>query len=133
MLSFLHSYFTHIHNSFVAVFNYMYRDVLDKKSSPTPSKLKKIAKGEAKIEGDGKKFERQSSHGRGVEEREGIKVKILMTKEEVKQFLSKCKDGGVLEFKDVAHQLIQIPTSRVSIVSSSTCSDRGLESITEEF
>lgn len=32
-------------------------------------------------------------------------VKILMTKEEAVRLLSKCKDGNVLDLKDVAHQL----------------------------
>ena len=32
-------------------------------------------------------------------------VKILVTKEEAIRLLSKCKDGNILEFKDVANQL----------------------------
>lgn len=32
----------------------------------------------------------------------GTQVKIVMTKEEALRMLSKCRDGGVLEFKDVA-------------------------------
>ncbi|KAA8528232.1 hypothetical protein F0562_035517 [Nyssa sinensis] len=93
--------------------NYVYRDELDKK--PSTRKLKKRADGEAKAllqrEKGQKKFE-QKSNG-CIEEREGLRVKILMTKEEAARLLSKCKAGGVLEFKDVAKELVGIPTSRV--------------------
>uniref|UniRef100_A0A2P2NM89 DUF7890 domain-containing protein n=1 Tax=Rhizophora mucronata TaxID=61149 RepID=A0A2P2NM89_RHIMU len=33
--------------------------------------------------------------------------------------MSRCKDGGVLGFKDVANELVQIPLNRVSIASCS--------------
>lgn len=54
----------------------------------------------------------------------GVRVKILMTKEEAVRLLSKCRDGGILEMKDVADQelqllLLQIPRSRVSVFESS--------------
>lgn len=41
-----------------------------------------------------------------------LTVKILMTKEEAVRLLSKCKDGGRLEFGDVAGELMQIPVNR---------------------
>lgn len=51
----------------------------------------------------------------GGEMKKGVKVKILMTKKEAAELLSKCKEGGVLEFKDVARELVQIPPNRVSL------------------
>ncbi|KAL8521276.1 hypothetical protein ACS0TY_011712 [Phlomoides rotata] len=50
--------------------------------------------------------------GRG---KSGTQLKILMTKEEAHRLLSKCQDGGVLDFKDVANELVQIPSNRVSL------------------
>ncbi|KAF7149762.1 hypothetical protein RHSIM_Rhsim02G0243800 [Rhododendron simsii] len=81
-----------------------------------------------------KELEREQSHRPlvGGEERQGMKVKILMTKEEAARLLSKCRDGGVLEFRDVARELEQIPASRVSVVSSGKGEDRVLGSIPEE-
>ncbi|GMP96660.1 hypothetical protein CsSME_00045198 [Camellia sinensis var. sinensis] len=107
--------------------NYIYRDELDKKSSILPRKLKKRAKeGEATKpllqKEDGKKnIERENHHGDGGSGSRsgGMKVRVLMTKEEAARLLSKCKDGGVLQFKDVACELIQIPQNRVSVVDSS--------------
>lgn len=57
----------------------------------------------------------------------GIRVKILMTKEEAERLLSKCKDRGSLEFKDVVHELMNIPADRVTVVH-----DAVLNSIPEE-
>ncbi|KAF7150000.1 hypothetical protein RHSIM_Rhsim02G0243600 [Rhododendron simsii] len=81
-----------------------------------------------------KELEREQSHRLLLsgEEREGMKVKILMTKEEAARLLSKCRDGGELEFRDVVRELMQIPASRVSVVSSGKGEDRGLGSIPEE-
>ncbi|PSS11308.1 Nipped-B-like protein [Actinidia chinensis var. chinensis] len=130
MLGLLHSYFSEIRFDSIAKArkqnkpNYVSRDDLDKRKSP--SKLKKRAEGEAKPllhKEDGKK-----------PESERLRVKILMTKEEAARLLSRCKDGGVLEFKDVARELVHIPASRVSVASSSTCSDPPvLVSIPEEL
>ena len=47
----------------------------------------------------------------------GIRVKLKMTKDEAARLLSKCKEGGVLEFKDVARELVALPLNRVSVVS----------------
>ncbi|TKY60727.1 hypothetical protein E2542_SST17826 [Spatholobus suberectus] len=52
-------------------------------------------------------------------EKEGMKVRVKLTKEEAARLLSKC-NGGVLEFKDVARELVLIPVNRVSIVSDGT-------------
>lgn len=55
----------------------------------------------------------------------GTQLKILMTKEEALRLLSKCRDGGgVLHFKDVANQLLQIPSNRVSVQIPSAKKDR---------
>lgn len=45
----------------------------------------------------------------------GVKVKILMKKEDAARLLLKCRELRVLEFKDVAHELVQIPSSRVRV------------------
>ncbi|XP_070040397.1 uncharacterized protein [Nicotiana tomentosiformis] len=50
----------------------------------------------------------------------GIKVKILMKKEDAERLLLKCKEGGVLEFKDVAQELVQVPSTSVRVLSSSS-------------
>ncbi|KAK4365490.1 hypothetical protein RND71_016848 [Anisodus tanguticus] len=47
-----------------------------------------------------------------------IKVKILMRKEDAAKLLSKCKEGGVLEFMDVAQELVQVPSSSIRFLSS---------------
>ncbi|KAK7406049.1 hypothetical protein VNO78_07665 [Psophocarpus tetragonolobus] len=47
----------------------------------------------------------------------GIRVKVKMTKEEATRLLSKCKEGGVLEFKDAARELVALPLNRVCLVS----------------
>ncbi|RXH95741.1 hypothetical protein DVH24_008241 [Malus domestica] len=50
--------------------------------------------------------------------RGAIRVKVKMTKQEAARMLSKCKNGGILDFKDVARELTQIPTGRITIESS---------------
>ncbi|XP_070040393.1 uncharacterized protein [Nicotiana tomentosiformis] len=50
----------------------------------------------------------------------GIKVKILMKKEDAERLLLKCKEGGVLEFMDVAQELVQVPSIRVLSSSSNS-------------
>ncbi|KAM1376660.1 hypothetical protein EV2_039413 [Malus domestica] len=69
--------------------------------------------------------------------RGAIRVKVKMTKQEAARMLSKCKNGGILDFKDVARELTQIPTGRITIESSpaSTLCAVGpvLKSIPEEF
>uniref|UniRef100_M1AW11 DUF7890 domain-containing protein n=1 Tax=Solanum tuberosum TaxID=4113 RepID=M1AW11_SOLTU len=48
----------------------------------------------------------------------GVKVKILMRKEDAIRLLLKCRERGVLEFKDVAQELVQIPSNCVRVISS---------------
>ncbi|KAH7513741.1 hypothetical protein FEM48_Zijuj11G0013500 [Ziziphus jujuba var. spinosa] len=57
-----------------------------------------------------------SCGGSGEEKGARIRIKVKMTKEEAARVLSKCKNGGVLEFKDFAAELVQIPSNRVSVL-----------------
>ena len=45
---------------------------------------------------------------------------IELTKEEAARLLSKCNNGGVLQFKDVAHELAFL-VNRVNIVPDAQC------------
>lgn len=76
----------------------------------------------------------EDGHG-GVDKKGFIRVKVKMTKEEAARLLSRCKDGGFLEFKDVALELAQIPVDRVSVVSPNPiCDDHPvLRGIPEEL
>ncbi|CAI9772090.1 unnamed protein product [Fraxinus pennsylvanica] len=106
--------------------HYIYRDELIKK--PSALKLRKRVHFEIESkpllerEESGKNHESRKSTTRcehvEKEKLSRTKVKILMTKEEAARLLSKVKDGGVLEFKDVARELTQIPVNRVNFVSS---------------
>ncbi|XAR70174.1 hypothetical protein NMG60_11026948 [Bertholletia excelsa] len=112
----------------------VYRDELDKKS-PAARRLKKAA---AKDEALQKPLIQKESGKKGGTQRDpnqsGMTVKVLMTKEEAARLLSKCKQGGRLEFGDVARELARIPQSRVNVVSSSSSRDNNwvLDSIPEE-
>nr|GMC97988.1 Nipped-B-like protein [Ipomoea batatas] len=97
---------------------YVYRDELNaaKKPPPPQNKIKKkvrfnLEEQKSEIEEAVKKPEVTGGGGGGV------KVKILMTKEEAARLLSRCTDGRVLAFKDVANELVDIPSSRVAVVS----------------
>ncbi|KAL1316800.1 hypothetical protein HN51_068942 [Arachis hypogaea] len=81
----------------------VYRDELTiKKAPPVPCKApKKSVRFADEEEGEG----------------EGIRVKVKMTKEEANRLLSKCKEGGLLDFKDVARELVNIPIHRVTVLS----------------
>lgn len=50
-------------------------------------------------------------------ESKGFRVTMRMTTEEAAQLLSKC-NGGVLDLKDVARELVAMPLNQVSVVSS---------------
>lgn len=106
----------------------VYRDELTKKQAPRKAVVKKsvrFADSEPTvIAGDHDESEKEKgSEKRRINrstEREGIIVKVKMTKEEAARLLSKCKEGGFLEFRDVARELVLIPASRVSAVPTST-------------
>ena len=99
----------------------VYRDELIIKKPPLPCKAVKksvrFADSEPTICGED--CEKDLVKG-SLGERGGIRVKVKMTKEEAARLLSKCKEGGVLEFKDVARELVALPVNRVSVVSTCT-------------
>ncbi|KAI9108435.1 hypothetical protein K1719_020626 [Acacia pycnantha] len=109
----------------------VYRDELTKKQAPAARKavVKKsvrFADSEPTILGDDDEAlvkEKQSDEKRIIsssgEKREEIRVKVKMTKEEAARLLSKCKEGGFLEFRDVARELVSIPEGRVSVSTTS--------------
>lgn len=99
----------------------VYRDEL--------SKAPLIHREEAKVD------ERKcSTIGKKEEGTRGVtRVKILMTKAEAERLLSKCKDGGSLEFRDVVREMINIPANRICVVDPETCRRDGLlKTIPEE-
>ncbi|TKY71028.1 hypothetical protein E2542_SST07323 [Spatholobus suberectus] len=103
----------------------VYRDDLTRKKSPPPSKAVKksvrFADSEPSIFGEGNEENLVKGNCTGNNElggKGGIRVKVKMTKEEAARLLSKCKEGGILEFKDVARELVAIPLNRVSVVSA---------------
>ncbi|XP_022985430.1 uncharacterized protein LOC111483436 [Cucurbita maxima] len=58
-------------------------------------------------------------------EKKVVRITVKLTKQEANRMLSRCSDGGVLEFGDVASELMRIPAARVS--SSMTCYGRCLD------
>ncbi|XP_040989036.1 uncharacterized protein LOC121236667 [Juglans microcarpa x Juglans regia] len=125
----------------------IYRDELDKKASrkkPGKSCRDRSTVADSKVpllpgDQDGKDSERRggrhgsSSTSTHVDKKGVIRVKVRMTKEEAARLLSRCRDGGLLEFKDVATELVQIPKNRVRVVSLDTIGlDPVLKSIPEE-
>nr|KYP58704.1 hypothetical protein KK1_014124 [Cajanus cajan] len=103
----------------------VYRDELTKKQTPKKAVVKKtvrFAESEPTILGEDneKDFEKiRCGNDNEAREKEGMRVRVKLTKEEAARLLSKC-NGGVLEFNDVARELVLIPVSRVNIVSDRT-------------
>jgi len=100
----------------------IYRDELDQKNAS-----------KKKVE---KNSEKKSYGGSSVDKKEVMTVKVKMTKQEAARMLSKCKGGGFLDFKDVAHELVLIPPNRVTVVSADQDTINGqvlLKSIPEEL
>lgn len=62
-----------------------------------------------------KNLEKRSCGNGSVAEKDVVRVRVKMTKQEAARLMSKCKDGGILEFRDVAEELVQIPVNRVSV------------------
>lgn len=114
MLSSFVSFFNRDHSSYQVLEhrepkaeNFIYRDSLsknNKQKKPSPNQPK------------GADFRSVSS--KPIEEKGVIRVKVIMTKKEAARLLSKCKEGRVLGFKDVANELVQIPVNRVSVEST---------------
>ena len=111
----------------------IYRDELSKATKPATKSKPSIKKANSSSL-DSSEPLLNKEEGKGV-----IRVKVMMTKREANRLLSRCKDGGVLDFKDVARELVQIPVSRVSVLDDAPSSfGRGssgtvLKSIPEEF
>ena len=121
----------------------IYRDELSKKKNkPKKGNSNHFECSEPLINKDygGKICSTNTNGGRkgldSSEEEKGVmRVKVTMTKQEAARLLARCKEGGVLEFKDVARELVHIPVNRVSVVVPplSTCSGKVLHSIPEEY
>ncbi|KAG4134013.1 hypothetical protein ERO13_D08G130400v2 [Gossypium hirsutum] len=118
---------------------FIYRDELSKKKIPSNQKkyygdylssstpLLKVK--------DRERDPKISSSARGFDGKAGTtvtRVKLKMTKEEAARLLSKCKDGGILDFKDVARELVHLPPDRVIVVSPFTATNSVLDGIPEE-
>ncbi|CAJ1937262.1 unnamed protein product [Sphenostylis stenocarpa] len=106
----------------VEVTKTVYRDELTKKERARKvKKTVRFAEKEATIlgEDDEKEFEKRRCESGGNEEgeKEGMRVRVKLTKEEAARLLSKC-NGGTLQFKDIAHELVFIPVNRVCILSN---------------
>jgi hypothetical protein len=108
----------------------IYRDELEKKASKKKVEKKSCVSSTV----DKKEFEKKSyGVSRSADKKKVITVKLRMTKEEAARMLSKCKDGGFLDFKDVARELVNIPPNRVNLVSSEASIRPVLESFPEEL
>ncbi|KAL2342673.1 hypothetical protein Fmac_003958 [Flemingia macrophylla] len=83
----------------------VYRDELTKKQTPKKAAVKKtvrFAESEPTILGEDKEHEKTKwGNGNDVGEKERVRVRVKLTKEEAARLLSKC-NGGVLQFNDVA-------------------------------
>ena len=110
----------------------VYRDELTKKQAPIRKAIVKksvrFADSEPTILGDkSDELEKEKKESDGEKRRiissekreEGMRVKVRMTKEEAARLLSKCKEGGFLEFRDVAQELVKIPVGRVCVIPTS--------------
>ncbi|WVZ22414.1 hypothetical protein V8G54_000963 [Vigna mungo] len=98
----------------------VYRDELKEKERV--KKSVRFAEVEATIMGEEneKEFRKRGcdqSDDEVVGEKEGVRVRVRLTKEEAARLLSKCNEGS-LQLKDIAHQLLFIPVDRLCIQSS---------------
>lgn len=114
-----------VESSFTNTTTYVCRDELDKIKKP---KIKKQVKFDLEPmfqnqveKGIISHEEQKKCIGQGVVDGDntnnsGVQVKILMKKEDAARLLLKCREGGVLEFMDVAHELVS--SSNVRVLSS---------------
>ncbi|XP_022738314.1 uncharacterized protein LOC111291034 [Durio zibethinus] len=112
----------------------IYRDELNKKQSPSKQKSYygdsfSSTKPLLKVK-DGKDIKRSSTDF--DVKASTVRVKVKMTKQEAARLLSKCKDGGILEFRDVAGELVNLPMNRVSVVSPCPGINKVLDTIPED-
>lgn len=94
----------------------VYRDESREKESRRKRVKKSVRFAEVEATIMGEENEKESSD-EVVGEKEGVRVRVRLTKEEAARFLSKCNEGP-LQFKDVAQQLLFIPVDRLCIQSS---------------
>ncbi|CAH9089653.1 unnamed protein product [Cuscuta epithymum] len=94
---------------------HVYREGLDTtKKPPSHNKIKKKVRFDLGQQG-GEESEEESIKKKNSG---GVKVKILLTKEEAARLLSRCNDGGVLTFTDLGLDVIDsIPSNRVAMIS----------------
>jgi len=102
----------------------VYRDELREKERARKAVKKRVrfAEIEATIMGEEseKEFEKRCESDEKVGEKEGMRVRVRLTKEEAARLLSKWNQEGPLQFNDVAHQLLFIPADRLCILSHPT-------------
>ncbi|XVF53077.1 hypothetical protein PTKIN_Ptkin05aG0070700 [Pterospermum kingtungense] len=117
---------------------FVYRDELSEEKK-SPSKQKgyygdSFSSTQPLLKVNDDKDIKSSSTSTGFDGKPGtiIRVKVKMTKEEAARLLSKCGDGGILEFRDVARELVNLPMDRVSVVSLCPGSN-ALNTIPEEY
>ncbi|OIT19826.1 hypothetical protein A4A49_53027 [Nicotiana attenuata] len=100
--------------------NVIYSDELDIKKKP---KIKKQVKFDLKPkyhypteeETNEEQKKKNTSTSFDDHANNGVKVKILMKKKDAERLLLKCREGGVLEFMDVAQELVHIPSTSVRV------------------
>ncbi|XWS50090.1 hypothetical protein CRYUN_Cryun12cG0058600 [Craigia yunnanensis] len=112
------------------------RDELSKKKSPSKQKSyygDSFSSTQPLLNVKDEKDIKRSSTGFDGKASTTIRVKVKMTKQEAARLLSKCKDGGILEFRDVASELVDLPMDRVNVVSLCPCSKAVPDSIPEEY
>ncbi|KAG5593392.1 hypothetical protein H5410_043906 [Solanum commersonii] len=121
---------------------YVCRDELDKKKPKIKKQVKfdlerkyqhQVLEEEISNDEEPKKCIREGvyDHDNVINNR-GVKVKILMRKEDAARLLLKCSEGGILEFMDVAHELVS--SSNVKVISSpihNSCNYGSLKAIPE--
>ncbi|KAL2902769.1 ATP phosphoribosyltransferase regulatory subunit [Bienertia sinuspersici] len=73
-----------------------------------------------------------------ISENKNVRVKVLLTKDEASKLLAKCKEEGVLDFKDVVMELGKLPAQRIDVSHvgvtrfANSCKDLELATIVEE-
>ncbi|KAA0044901.1 uncharacterized protein E5676_scaffold21G003900 [Cucumis melo var. makuwa] len=105
---------------------YVYRDDLTKKkhspplssSSPQhqPAEIKKVKKRVRFADTEPVIIAISTDREEEEEETEKkvVRITVKLTKQEANRMLSRCSNDGVLEFGDVASELLRIPPTRVS-------------------
>lgn len=130
-MNFLQPLLHHRRESKPKVQQFICREDLNKKKPATaaPLRVKKKVHFESKplIQNDHstKFFETEDPKEGEVlhKEKSAAEVKILMRREEAIQLLSKCKNGGVLQFDDVRNVLVHIPNCRIQAFASNKKDD----------